>query len=119
MISGIIEKWGFDVLNDETKHCINGEVYNSSKFGNGKLINTSIITNVYLLNNYLAEDIHLIPNVIVETINKSKYILGTPTNAFKEYIEHIIKTNSLCIGDYTFKNSKGIINIIRLYLNRT
>ena len=99
MISGIIDNWGFDVLDEETKQCINGEIYDSTKFTNGKVINTSIIKRTYLLNNYLAEDLHLIPNVMVETINNSKYILGSPTN--------------------TFKNSKGIVNIIKLYLNRT
>ena len=118
MISGIIEKWGFGVLDEETKYCIYGEVYDSSKFGNGKLINTSIIKKVYLLNNYLAEDLQLIPNIMVETSNNSKYILGNPSDTFKHYIEHIIKTNSLCMDDYTFKNSKGIVNIINWYLNR-
>ena len=46
MISGIIEQWGFGVLDEETKYCIYGEVYDSSKFVNGKLINTSIIKKV-------------------------------------------------------------------------
>ena len=118
MISGIVEKWGFGVFDEETKDCIYGEVYDSSKFTNGKLINTSIIKKVYLLNNYLEKDLHLIPNIIIETKNNSKYILGKPSDSFKEYIEYIINTKSLYIEDYTFKNSKGIVNIINLCLKK-
>jgi len=118
MISGIIDNWGFDVLDAETNQCINGEIYDSTKFTNGKVISTSIIKRVYLLNNYLAEDIHLIPNVMVETINNSNYILGTPADTFKHYIEYIIKQNSLSTEDHTFNYSKGIVNIINWYLNR-
>ena len=118
MISGIIDNWGFDILDQEHTRCISGEIFYSSQFSDGKLIYTSNILNVRLLNNSLAEDLNLIPNVIVETINHSKYILCKVSPIFKEYIESLIKQQNMESLEYNFNTSKGIVNCIKWYLNK-
>ena len=118
MISGIIDNWGFDIISDEYKQCINGKIYDSTKFSDGKLIYTSNILNVSLLNNSLAKDLNLIPNIFIETINNSKYILGKVSPIFKEYIEFIIKQKNMDSNEYNFNSSRCIVNCIKLYLTK-
>jgi len=118
MISGIIDNWGFDILDTEHKRCISGEIFDSSQFRDGKMIYTSNIISVRLLNNDLAEDLNLIPNVVVETTNKSKYILCNVTPIFKEYIESLVIQKNMDSLEYNFNSSKCIVDCIKWYLNK-
>ena len=118
MISGIIDNWGFDIISDEYKQCINGKIYDSTKFSDGKLIYTSNILYISLLNNSLDEDLNIVPNIVIETINHSKYILSKVSPIFKEYIEMLIKQKNMDYNDYNFNSYKCIVNCIKLYLNK-
>jgi hypothetical protein len=118
MISGIIDNWGFDILDEEHKKCINGEIFDSTLFSDGKLIYTSNIIHINLLNNYLSEDLNIIPNVIVETVNHSKYILSNVSPIFKLYIETLIKRTHMDSNEYNFNTSKCSVNCIKWYLNK-
>ena len=118
MISGIIYNWGFDIISHDYKYCINGAIFDSSKFSDGKLIYTSNILDISLLNNSLAEDLNLVPNIVIETINHSKYILNKVSPIFKEYMELIIKQKNMDSNEYNFNSSKYIVNCIKLYLTK-
>ena len=118
MISGIIYNWGFDIISNDYKYCINGEIFDSSTFSDGKLIYTSNILHLSLLNNSLAEDLNSGPNIVIETINHSKYILSKVSPIFKEYIEMLIKQKNMDYNEYNFNSSKCIVNCIKLYLNK-
>jgi len=116
MFSGIIEDWGIDFMSENHNKSICGEIYNSIEFDDGKLIYTSIINNIFIENNNLSNELGIKPLLIVNTINNSKYILGTITNQFKDYLNFLIDKDKLCSKTYSLDTSLGIINCIKWYL---
>jgi len=113
--SGILEDWGIDFMSEDYNKSICGEIYNSTLFDDGKLIYTSRINNFYIENN-LSEELGIKPFIIVNTINDSKYILGTISNQFKDYINFLIDKNKLCSKTYSLNTNQGIIKCMNIYL---
>jgi len=115
-ISGILEDWGIDFMSENHTKSICGEIYNSKEFHDRKLIYTSRIDNIFIQNNYLSNELDDKSLLIVKTINNSKYILGTISSQFKEYINFLINKNKLCKNTYSLETNQGIIKCINFYL---